>query len=123
MTEVRLPAAVKAVRVDDLFQMTVDDLREAQQPGHFKFYRFGDEPDDIPPAGLNYWCPCGCGNLYGIAFRHRKQDVKRATWTWDGDYNNPTCTPSIQSYAADPESKELVKHWHGFLTAGYWVQA
>lgn len=107
MGEVRLPGPVKA---------TLVDAATKAPAGGFRFWSYGDEPEGTPPAGLNFRCPCGCGQLHGIAWR--RKDGSPAGWTWDGSRQAPTCSPSIQSFNADGS-----KHWHGYLTAGEWRQA
>jgi len=115
MTAIRLPALVKATLVANLFG---DD----RSPGTFKFYAFGDDPADAPPAGLNFRCPCGCDGIWGVAFRAHHTRPAGVVWTWDGNRDAPTCSPSIQSYQPLGEGK-TDPHWHGFLTAGFWTQA
>jgi hypothetical protein len=42
-------------------------------------------------------------------------------WTWDGNFERPTLTPSIRimdRYYADPLAREV---WHGWLRAGVFV--
>lgn len=86
----------KAVRVDSLI--------ESNTPGAFKFYTHGD----VNPAGLNFRCPCGCGEIYGCNFTP-------GGWTWDGNRDAPTVTPSLGCHSTDGKPEY---HWHGFLTAG-----
>ena len=80
-------------------------------PGSFRYYSLPDHPGRH--AGLNFQCPCGCGDLLGIRFLNDKGQVDSTCWTFDGNDAEPTCTPSI-------------KHtdrcqWHGFLTKGYFT--
>lgn len=91
-----MSAPVKARLVEDLF---ADKL-----PGDFKYYRRGDRAeDDARPDGLQFWCPCGCGSLLGV-------NLEPGRWTWDGNREAPTVTPSIL-HMDDCR-------WHGFLTKG-----
>lgn len=88
-------------------------------PGRIRYYRFGDEAVDGPPAGLLFSCPCGCDQVGSIAFRrHVKDGVEQPgpVWIWDGNRELPTCTPSIGFYGANDRKQGY--HWHGFLTAG-----
>lgn len=110
MPEVRLLAPVKATLVDDIVAADVP-------AGGYKFWIYrATEPEGSEPAGLNFRCPCGCGAMHGIAWR--RYDGKPGGWTWDGNREAPTCTPSIQTYNNDGSP-----HWHGYLTQGEWRQA
>lgn len=93
----------------------VDDIDEyVETPGAVQFALDG--------RGLFYICPCGCGKEGYLAFRG-KQDVKGLkrpydgpTWTWDGNKESPTLSPSIhhQSKCAN----QVRTHWHGYLRNG-----
>lgn len=109
MAEVRLSAPVRAMLVDDLFP------DGAVPAGAYKFWVYGGETDDSPPAGLNFRCPCGCDGMWGIRFRH---EDGRMGWSWDGNREAPTASPSVLAYAEDGTA-----HWHGWLRGGYWTQA
>lgn len=103
MSEVRLPASVKAVRVDD-----VDE--RCATPGAFKFVSYEGQT-----AGMIYVCPCGCGRQGFLAFRGAPRPPERAerpSWIWDGNRDAPTLSPSVHH----------VGHWHGWLRAGMWEQ-
>jgi hypothetical protein len=58
-------------------------------------------------AGLCFVCPCGCGNIGHAAVR---PGYGGSCWTWNGNREKPTLTPSIQKTSAC--------RWHGFLTDG-----
>lgn len=90
---------VKAQLVESLFG---DDV----PPGAFKFYAVRG---DI--AGLNFLCPCGCGDVFGCSF---KKDGQRG-WVWDGNKDAPTLYPSVKPLNADGS-----EHWHGWLKGGEW---
>jgi hypothetical protein len=96
---------VKATLVDDVFL----EGGVPNAPGSYKFYRHHGEPESIGPAGIHFVCPCGCGDVCGIAFRNYK-DQKGPIWTWDGSRDEPTCTPSILRIGGCA--------WHGYLTDG-----
>lgn len=107
MSEVQLPAPVKAV-----FALDVDEGTPVA--GAFEFYVISDTGDT--PRGMIYVCPCGCGRLGALPFSPKTEDdIKhgRHMWAWDGNKDAPTLTPSVHH----------VGHWHGFLQNGYWVQA
>lgn len=82
----------------------VEDLFAEKLPGDFRYWRLGGRTDDDDrPDGLNFWCPCGCGAFLGVSFEPGR-------WTWDGNREVPTVTPSIL-HTDDCR-------WHGYLTAG-----
>lgn len=92
-------------RVADLFAV---DARA----GDFKPYRYANEPVG-PWHGLNFRCPCGCDQVGGIAFAG-----DGPVWSWDGNLDAPTCSPSVGFYGMN--SHEQGHHWHGYLVAGNW---
>lgn len=59
------------------------------------------------PTGLEFVCP-GCKGIGGVSFKTAKDPHG---WTWNGNLEKPTCTPSI----LHNKSK---CGWHGYLTAG-----
>lgn len=99
MSEVRLPAPVKAHRVESV----TDDRR----PGVFKFFA-----DDGVIAGMNFRCPCPCARLTPIYFTGHAV-AGEPSWDWDLNLDAPTLKPSLHA----------VGHWHGFLRAGFFTQA
>lgn len=106
MTEVRLAAPVKATLVDD-----------ALTAGIAGAFSFEESEDKAKCWGfLRALCPCGCEAFHrlpiGLATKPEKVDG-RATWRWDGNRAAPTLSPSIHH----------IGHWHGYLRAGFWVQA
>lgn len=114
MAEVRLAAPVKAVRVDDV---------EDAAPGAFEFYTRSETGPDVM-RGLIYVCPCGCGQPRALAFHPLAEDDQkngRHGWTWDGNRETPTLSPSILSHEGG--TREGPTHWHGHLQAGFFVQA
>jgi hypothetical protein len=68
-------------------------------PGDAKWFANGS----VQTAGLNFVCPCGCGQVAGVS-------VEPGRWQWDGNRERPTITPSIQIMDGC--------RWHGFLTNG-----
>ncbi len=83
----------------------VDSILDAQRAGHrgaFKFWKKDTAPDG-QVDGLTFICP-GCGEVGGLNFAP-------GGWTWDGNRESPTCSPSILHDKA-------VCGWHGFLTDG-----
>lgn len=93
-----------------------DDLKN---PGDFcllensegKIVRFG------------FCCPCGnCGTkLLSQISIDSNTDPGRPKWTWDGNKESPTLTPSILrriEIAAHGDHPAYKCNWHGFLTNG-----
>ena len=96
---------MKATPVDDVFE-----AMKAGQRGAFKFHadRHSDaEGEESAIGGLRFVCP-GCGKLGGLNFGPQG-------WTWDGNREAPTCTPSILHDVA-------TCGWHGYLTAGEFTE-
>lgn len=82
--------------------------------------------DDVPPGAIQYWlthgshkmggfnflCPCGCGTIGSVTFR---------LWSWNGNTDKPTITPSVD-LQADDDTGRARSHWHGRLCDGRWEQ-
>lgn len=75
------------------------------QPGDFWFME-GDK-------WLGFNCP-DCGEPAVIPIR-LSVEMTRKGWTWDGNREAPTLTPSIMRMSGC--------RWHGFLQGGVWVWA
>lgn len=100
-------ATVPAVYVDDLGD------RQNITAGEFNFC---DGYDGTKDVGIMFGCPCGCG---AAQFIHVKPYAEpRPLWTWDGNRESPTCTPSILIHQMNDAAEKVGEHWHGFLTAG-----
>lgn len=69
---------------------------------------------DNPHHGIMFVCP-GCRSITAIQFY---QLDGRAMWTWDGNVESPTCTPSILHTKRGDGSKSDGCGWHGYLTNG-----
>jgi hypothetical protein len=85
----------------------VASYEEMLKPGD-SMWSGSENPDEFP-GRLMFICPCGCGSVAGIkvAGEHK--------WEWNGDFDKPTCTPSILINAhRDPPGCG----WHGYLTDG-----
>jgi hypothetical protein len=65
-----------------------------------------------PPKHLSFVCPCGCGNIGGVAVGVDPLDRNgnHPVWEWNGDLDKPTVMPSIEFLTGC--------RWHGFLNAG-----
>lgn len=82
----------------------VDGYSSEMRAGDFYFV----DQADGSVWGLNHVCP-RCGHLGGMKFGDA------GAWSWNGNREAPTCTPSIL------HSKETCG-WHGFLTAGEFIE-
>jgi hypothetical protein len=74
------------------------------------------------PAYFGFKCPRGQGNCHYLRIRGGPvDDGKRPTWQWNGDYDRPTLTPSINCLAHNPQNsaeKYAGCGWHGWITDG-----
>lgn len=84
----------------------IDALRRDRRAGAFDYVPSIDEP-----KGMRFICPCGCGGESYMAFEGHGSPGP--TWTWDGNRERPTLTPSVFNTG-------MPCRWHGFLTAGVW---
>lgn len=96
---------IPLVLVDDLFAEGKMD----HVGGHGAYYRHHGDPEDGPLRGLHFICP-KCGQMGAISIG---QENGRG-WTHDGNWEKPTCTPSILH-----DSPRC--GWHGYLTKGEFV--
>jgi hypothetical protein len=94
---------VPAVLVDSIFG---DPLPPA---GSFKFW---SDRATGQIGGMNFRCPCGCGQLFGVRFAPPAENG----WTRTGADDALTIRPSIMCLNADGSA-----HYHGFLTEGLFV--
>ena len=75
MTEVRLPAPVRATMVEDIDDSTVAGAVEIRE------------------TGLAFRCPCGCERESWLPFRPEASP----SWEWDGNREAPTLSPSVHN--------------------------
>lgn len=83
---------------------------ELLQPGDYCFTGIYGAPVHAI-GGMIVACP-GCGGLSALSFANSPGAEPGKTWTWDGDHDAPTLTPSV-----------WMKNecgWHGYLTKGEW---
>lgn len=92
---------MKALRVED-----IGTLRLERVSGSYEIVEFDEET-----KGIRFICPCGCGNESWLPIRTVGET---RGWSWDGDRDNPTLTPSVYNTG-------MLCRWHGFLTRGEWV--
>lgn len=91
----------------DAKAMLVDDIDHARDtPGAYEFV----EHRDSGSSGMAFICPCGCGREGYLPFRPESSP----SWQWNGDRQRPTLTPSILQVGGC--------RWHGYLTAGEFVE-
>ena len=90
-------------------KLTEDLWEEGGEPkpaGSYKFYKHSNGDG---PHGLHFVCPCGCGDVLGVAFEN-PQGCNGPTWRWNGDREKPSTTPSIRRIGGC--------EWHWYLTDG-----
>ena len=89
----------------------VTDLPFEAPAGHVEYHR----NDSGAIVRLSFGCPCGCGGAYGASF-----DKDDRGWTFDGNVDKPTVTPSLGCYPAGASTvgPDGVYHWHGYLKNG-----
>lgn len=65
---------------------------------------------------VHFWCP-GCDKAHGIRFGNPATD-----WTWNGDLEHPTFTPSVLVHAHptlnDEGQQVMTPQCHSFVTDG-----
>lgn len=69
---------------------------------------------DLINQALWFFCPCGCDKLVRIRVGVNIEPEERLCWSWNGNLNNPTLTPSFN---------RIDCNWHGWLKLGYWEEA
>jgi len=90
----------------------VTNFYDCNDPGDGLWSGTASNPDG-PTAYLTFRCPCGCGIRAGIRVARDPAAPEKEPWSWNGDLEKPTTTPSIRIF--DVDGKE---HWHGYLTDG-----
>lgn len=88
----------------------VDDLMAEGNEGVPGLGKWWASPDG-EQRGLHFWCPCGCGELLGVRV------AGPPAWTWDGNREKPTVSPSILHTTPGGCG------WHGFLRNGEFTSA
>lgn len=88
----------------------LDDLAKWQRPDLAPGSACWVDGMDGQIACLRFVCPCGCGGMGTVPVR---PGYGGACWTWDGNKELPTLTPSILRLSDC--------RWHGFLTKGVFV--
>lgn len=68
-------------------------------------------------AHVLVWCP-GCDDLHQIGVRGDDGSVPGVEWTWDGDLEAPTVSPSILVQYGIVEGRRRV--CHSYLEGGRW---
>lgn len=94
-------------------------------------------PDDVPrgtfdiepgtvqdhpgaTAHITFVCPNGqrCSLLVGPQHVDRLTPDSLPVWGWDGNFEHPTLTPSINCVAEKNGQPTSGCGWHGYITAG-----
>lgn len=117
MSEVRLPAPVRAVA-----DRTTEEGHMAEEPHRPGGFSVQPKPEGDGRAfwgWIRFWCPCGCGSFSRLPIGRGVKPARgvdaggiAATWEWDGDRERPSLSPSINH----------IGHWHGYLTRGWFRQ-
>jgi hypothetical protein len=65
---------------------------------------------------LLHWCEA-CGHVHGVRIDDGPL-TESPKWTWDGDREKPTLSPSVLNFTTDPDTgaRETLCHYH--LKAG-----
>ncbi len=83
--------------------------QDLTQPGDFMYTGRMNVPEGTA-CGLLFRCPCGCGSKGSLQLDTEFADRSEPTWTWNGNRERPTLTPSIHRVRGCG--------WHGYLTDG-----
>ena len=100
---------LNAIRVTDLEFEWVGSRTFADKSlpnGAFELYT---SMEDNGFVGMVYVCPCGCRRTTSLSFAVKGS---QRGWTWNGNENRPTLSPSIWAHKTCG--------WHGFLIDGVW---
>lgn len=65
----------------------------------------------VKNVALRFACPCGCGTIGCLPI----PPFHEGGWTWDGNVEQPTMSPSVQMLSPC--------RWHGYLKKGVWEKA
>ena len=86
-------------------------------------FTFGNSAEDVtdPAKWLRFGCPRGRGECL-VAIRPQTF-LNGAGWTWDGNREAPTLSPSIHCLAEKDGQKLAGCGWHGWLRNGEFVLA
>lgn len=84
----------------------VTEFEELTDPGTFQW---GARQDGRQDTDLIAMCPCGCGEVFSVPVIPGGSHA----WSWDGNREQPTLSPSIRRIGGCK--------WHGHLQNGTWV--
>jgi len=84
--------------------------------GRFEFRNIDDAPVEPGTDAANvhrfaFGCRSRPDRMCSVNLRGRGHDMAKRSWTWDGDFNRPTLSPSINCESC----------WHGFIVAGVFL--
>lgn len=80
-----------------------------------KLLPYATSSTDDTTGGYMFWCP-GCKEHHG--FRTRSPDGKGPVWTFDGNLEAPTFSPSLLCFRTDRDTGKRKTLCHLFLKAG-----
>jgi hypothetical protein len=86
--------------MSEVIAKRVADFEHAKEPGDF----FITGKEEV--RRIQFLCPCGCGSLGGINISRTDPNA----WTWDGNEDKPTISPSVAFLDGC--------RWHGWLING-----
>lgn len=72
----------------------------------------GSKPEDV--HRIAFQCRSEPGRWCSVNLRGRGHDIENRSWTWNGDFDKPTLSPSIN--CSDDHC------WHGYITAGVYTK-
>lgn len=101
--------------------MVRDDRDEWPEDEPVGSFSIGNGVEGYPTTGhIMFVCPNGrrCSLLLGPKFVPRPAPDKCNVWAWDGNYDRPTITPSINCIAEKDGKPTGGCGWHGFITNG-----
>lgn len=99
-------------------------------PGEFRYETIDHRSSPPPKKGevgrLNFACPLGHGNCGAIVIGNQFKPAHptNSAWTWDGNVEKPTLTPSINCLTGKTGNKQFPYEeyggcgWHAYLRAG-----
>lgn len=93
----------------------IGEIGSQCNPGCWRIVRYSPDSGFAPyAAGIDFVCPCGCGDAIWLPLRltNARANEERPEWQWDGNEAAPTLTPSIRRLERC--------RWHGYLTNGQW---
>jgi Family of unknown function (DUF6527) len=94
--------------IDGTYLAQGDIDNKGLPPGTFKYMEVSNMTGR--PTGLEYTCPCGCGDVGVLMFL----PAPKPAWAFTGELDRPTLEPIIKDANAEGT------HWRGKLVDGHW---